>query len=149
MMRTFILVLFFTCTTEAQVYRTVESIVDGDTISLVGSPTRVRLLGIDAPENSNRCREAYGLAAKTYLTGLLTGNRVRLGYERGRRRDEFGRTLAYLWREQDGLFINRVLVKEGLARYVPRYPVRYAKEFKVAEIDARLNRRGLWKEEEK
>ena len=45
----------------------------------------------------------------------MAGERVRLRFD-AERRDRYGRLLAYVYRERDGLFVNAELVRRGYAR---------------------------------
>ncbi|MET0727447.1 MAG: thermonuclease family protein [Acidimicrobiales bacterium] len=123
--------------------------VDGDTvdISLGGVDERVRLIGIDTPESVARDRpvECFGPEAKTRLADLLPeGTAVRL--ERDvEARDRFGRLLAYVYRVDDELHVNLVLVREGFAearRFEPN--VAHQADLDRAEDEARATNRGLW-----
>ncbi len=123
--------------------------VDGDTVDvdLGGTEEHVRLIGVDTPESVARDRpvECYGSEAKVRLAELLPpGTRVRL--ERDvEARDRYGRLLAYVFRAEDGLHVNLVLVQEGFAEARPFEPntTRQA-ELDRAEAEAKAARRGLW-----
>ena len=67
---------------------------------------------------------------------------IRLEQE-GARRDVYDRHLAYVVRE-DGVFVNAVLVREGLARVSARTPLSRLGELKSAEAEAQNFRRGMW-----
>ena len=84
----------------------VSRVIDGDTLeSHLG---RVRLFGIDTPERGQPCA-----SKATNRLSKLAGGSVRL--EDGPRvTDQFGRRLAYVYTE-DGLSIDEILVREGLA----------------------------------
>ena len=84
----------------------VSRVIDGDTLE---SPSgRVRLFGIDTPERGQPCA-----SKATNRLSKLAGGSVRL--EDGPRvTDQFGRRLAYVYTE-DGLSIDEILVREGLA----------------------------------
>lgn len=123
--------------------------VDGDTVdvSLGGVDERVRLIGIDTPESVARDRpvECFGPEAKVRLAELLPpGTAVRL--ERDvEARDRFGRLLAYVFRAEDGIHVNLLLVEEGYAearRFEPN--VARQAELDRAEDEARAAARGLW-----
>jgi len=124
--------------------RTVVRVVDGDTVVLDGNE-RVRLIGINTPETVDPRRPVqwYGREASARAKSLLEGGRVRVEYD-VERTDRYGRTLAYLHRE-DGLFVNLALVEEGYA-FAWRYPpnVRHADLLHEAERRAREGARGLW-----
>ncbi|MGQ0830103.1 MAG: thermonuclease family protein [Microthrixaceae bacterium] len=128
---------------------TVTHPIDGDTIEVrVGGTTeRVRLIGIDTPESGARDRpiECYGVEAKDRMAALLPpGTAVRL--ERDvEARDKYGRLLAYVFRADDGVHVNLLLVEEGFAEARPFAPnVTRQAELDRAERDARAANRGLW-----
>jgi len=124
-------------------------VVDGDTldVDLGGSTVRVRLLGIDTPEtvDENRPVQCFGHEASSYLTQLLPkGSGVRL--ERDvEARDRYGRLLVYLYRQDDGVFVNAALLEGGYATTLSIAPntVR-ARDFEVLRVEAQHDKRGLW-----
>lgn len=98
----------------------VEWVFDGDTINVTfsGGDERVRLLGINTPEiaHAPEPAECFGDAAKDETARLLPlGTRVRLERDQVAR-DHYGRLLAYVYRADDGLFVNLELVRTGYAR---------------------------------
>ncbi|MET0902469.1 MAG: thermonuclease family protein [Acidimicrobiales bacterium] len=123
--------------------------VDGDTIvvDIGGAEESVRLIGIDTPESvaPDRPVECYGPEAKNRLADLLPeGTLVRL--ERDvEARDRFDRLLAYVIRDDDDTFINRLLVEEGFAESIA-YPPNTTRQGELdgAEATARAEPRGLW-----
>lgn len=125
---------------------TVDHVVDGDTIVVDGGE-RVRLIGIDTPETKDP-REPVGCfgreAARRTGNLLAPGTRVRLAYD-VERTDRYDRTLAYVYRVGDGLFVNAELVRGGYA-YAYTYPpnVAHADELVALQRDAREAGRGLW-----
>jgi len=125
---------------------TVAYVIDGDTIIVAARTrrTRVRLLGLDAPEATRR-RECFGGRATAGLRRLLpTGTAILLAVDR-HRADPYGRALGYVWRA-DGVFVNRVLIRRGYATTLflpPAGP--YRGEFAAAEALARTTRAGLWR----
>lgn len=97
----------------------VVEVVDGDTIIVsVGSRIEtVRLLGIDTPEKPGgpRPAECFGAEASAYAAELLpAGSRVALARD-VETRDQYGRLLAYVYRTDDGMFVNHALVAAGYA----------------------------------
>ena len=125
---------------------TVERIVDGDTIVVAGG-IRVRFIGMNTPETRDPRTgiECFGPEASRHTTELLpAGTPVRLVYD-VERTDQYGRTLAYVHRLSDGLFVNVALVRDGFAQ-VATYPpnVAHVDELRAAEAEARLAGRGLW-----
>jgi micrococcal nuclease len=128
----------------------VERVVDGDTIiaQLDGGPTeRVRLIGMDTPESVKPGTpvQCFALKASAYTKHLLTGRRVRLVTD-VEPRDRYGRLLAYVYREPDGLFVNEQLVRAGYARPYTFPPnVRYEGAIAALATRARQGGRGLWR----
>ncbi len=117
----------------------VERIVDGDTFTC-GEGVRVRLIGIDTPELSQR---PYGGQARRALEKLLPpGAQVQL--ERDVEPvDRYGRLLAYVWR--DSILVNWEMLRAGWAVLLTYPPnVRYVEAFQEAQRAAREERRGLW-----
>jgi micrococcal nuclease len=126
----------------------VERVVDGDTIEL-RSGTRVRLIGINAPEiaHNGYGDECFGEGATRFAERLLeAGQSVRLVFDVARR-DHYDRLLAYVYRDHDGLFVNAEIVRRGYA-YVETVPpnVQHADRFRRLARAARTNERGLWSE---
>lgn len=85
----------------------VVSIIDGDTAELEGHE-KVRLLGIDTPEEG----QPYYDSASVFLSNLILHKYIDLRFSH-RRRDHYGRLLAYLY--LDSIFINGELIRNGLA----------------------------------
>jgi len=122
--------------------------VDGDTIKLqkVGY---VRLLGIDSPETVKPGTpvQPCGPEASAALHGMLAGTypntyaTVTLRYG-PRRRDKYGRVLAYVYVK--GHLLNRELLERGLARATTQYRHPRQAEFVSAEAKARAAGVGLW-----
>lgn len=114
------------------------SAVDGD--SLRAGREDVRLLGIDAPELFQTCRDgrgrewACGRAARDRLAALVAGGRVRCTSEG---QDRYGRTLARCSAGPVG-DIGETMIREGLA--VDFMSGGYG----GAEAEARAARRGIW-----
>jgi micrococcal nuclease len=107
----------------------------------------VRLLGIDTPESvaPDRPVECYGPEATEVLAGLVPrGTEVRL--ERDvEARDRFGRLLAYVFRQPDGLFVNEALAAAGAADTLSIEPnTAYAARLAGAVAGARAAGLGRW-----
>ena len=124
-------------------------VVDGDTVvlSLDGVKTRVRLIGIDTPETVHPQKpvEHYGQEASTFLKNLLRGESVSLEYEtEAATTDKYGRTLAYVYRAPDGLFVNAEIVRQGYGHAYTRFPFKYMEQFREYERIAREAGKGLW-----
>jgi micrococcal nuclease len=125
-------------------------VVDGDTIRVDGASggERVRYIGIDTPESvkPDAPVECFAERASAFNAKLVAGRRVRLAYD-VERRDRFGRLLAYVYRDDDDLFVNAELVRRGYATVATFPPnVAHEREFRRLAKRARLSGRGLWSE---
>lgn len=85
-------------------------VVDGDTLWYQG--TKIRLVGIDAPEVSGKCRRERQLASQATenLTILLNTGLRRIAYDG---EDRYGRALARFW-VTDGE-VGLAMIAAGLA----------------------------------
>lgn len=112
----------------------VTKVIDGDTIVVEGG-YHVRLIGIDADENSYPCYES----AKNRLENLILNKMVKLEKDRTDL-DKYGRCLRYVF--FDGRNIDAQLVAEGLA--VARFynDVKYKTEISDAEKQALASKTG-------
>lgn len=124
-------------------------VVDGDTVDIdvLGTRERVRLIGIDTPETKKADTpvECYGPEAASYTQSLLPpGTLVRL--ERDvEPRDVYGRLLAYVYRADDGTFVNLAIIANGYARLLTIPPnVAHTDAFVAANRAARESGSGLW-----
>ena len=122
--------------------------MDGDTIhvSIAGRDEKVRYIGVDTPESRRPGTpvQCFARAAGAFNARLLRGRRVRLRTD-VEARDRYGRLLAYVYREPDGLFVNAELVRRGFATVLTVPPnVAHAGEFLRLERAARRAGRGLW-----
>ncbi len=124
-------------------------ISDGDTIGVDvdGTEERVRLIGIDTPETKKPDTpvQCFGPEATAYTTSLLPKG-TRLHLERDvEARDPYGRLLAYVYRVDDGMFINLQIISQGYARPLTIPPnVAHADEFVAAARSAEAGNVGLW-----
>ena len=136
-------------------------VVDGDTVAVRIDKTleKVRLIGIDTPESrrneraqlqadrSNRDMKAiieFGKRAKETLKGLLPkGTELRVEYD-AQKRDKYGRLLASIYRT-DNVMINEEMLLRGYAQLLTIPPnVRYVERFKRALAKSKKEQRGLW-----
>jgi micrococcal nuclease len=126
-------------------------VVDGDTIVVriagQAADERVRLIGIDTPEavDPRTPVMCFGAEASARARELVPeGTRVQLVRD-VEPRDRYNRLLAYVYRADDGLFVNLVMVEEGFAA-VSTYPpnVAHTEAFTAAAAAARAEGRGLW-----
>ncbi len=124
----------------------VDRVIDGDTVVLNCESRRVivRLIGVDTPETVHPRKpvEPDGPAATRFLKNLLSGERVRAQF--AARPDKYRRALAYLYRADDALLINREIIRQGYGRVYTKSPFALRGEFIALEADARRHRRGLW-----
>ena len=128
---------------------TLVSVTDGDTItvSVNGTKEKVRLIGIDTPETKKPDTpvQCFGPEASAYATSLLPAG-TPLHLERDvEPRDKYGRLLAYVYRSEDGLFVNLEIVANGYARLLTFPPnVAHVDEFVAAARTAEADNFGLW-----
>lgn len=141
----------------------VVKVIDGDTFEIQNGQ-RVRLIGIDTPEsrkNSKAMRDSersktdietilkMGKKAKDVLSGLIAGKNVRMEFDVGKK-DKYNRLLAYVYvndATQKKIFVNERMIEMGYASPMSIPPnVKYASLFKKTFDEARLAKRGLWKD---
>ncbi|MBU0549370.1 MAG: thermonuclease family protein [Candidatus Omnitrophica bacterium] len=136
----------------------VTRVVDGDTLVLSGRQ-KVRLIGIDTPEMHESDKLFYdaqksktdiqsimalGRESYQFTRSLVEGKRVRIEFD-AERYDKYGRLLGYVYLK-DNTFINAEIVKQGYASLLTIPPnVKYTDLFRALHQEARMNKRGLWK----
>jgi micrococcal nuclease len=126
-------------------------VVDGDTLHLGvadadGATTRVRLVGIDAPEMGGGDRERMYFAeeATAFVERLALDRQVTVYLdEQAGSRDRYGRLLAYI-QLSDGGFLNEELLSEGFAYAHLRFRHGYYQKYQQLEAGARALKKGLW-----
>jgi micrococcal nuclease len=129
----------------------VTRVVDGDTLEVAAHPaaraTRVRLIGVDAPEvNGDGGRaEHWADAATRYAAGRSAGRSVTLRLEPTQTRDRYRRLLAYVYLSE-GETLNLALVRDGQAYADRRFRHTLRTQFEQAENGARRKGTGLWKD---
>lgn len=130
--------IFFYNPRPTRVTATVARVIDGDT-AVLANGDKVRLLGIDAPEEGNY----YYKQSKDRLRQLIEGKTVSLERDVSNV-DDFGRLLRYLFVDKE--FVNLKMVKEGYAyAYVVAPDEKYIKELVKAEEEARKKQLVIWK----
>ena len=142
----------------AELSGTVSWIYDGDTL-LIKDVGKIRLLGIDCPENRDSGRDRYYLhnfqisrkqlrriakQAKHFNIEQVKGRQVRLEFDE-RETDKYGRLLAYLYLP-DGRMLNQLLLENGLASVFRRYRFSQKENFLALEATARDQQLGLWQQ---
>ena len=114
-------------------------VTDGDTIRK--GKLKIRLHGIDAPENRQKCADlknelyACGLQSSAFLKKIINNNDV---YCKGKNKDRYGRLIAICYANEINL--NSTMVREGWA-IAYRY---YSDDYINEEESAKKNNRGIW-----
>lgn len=120
--------------TETQIIR----VIDGDTIETIDGD-KIRLIGINTPEKGQK----YYKEAKEKIQDLVLNKTVSLESDI-EDRDRYGRLLRYVY--VDGIFVNELMVKSGLAYYYEYGKTKkYKKELINVEEQAKKNELYLWK----
>jgi micrococcal nuclease len=114
-------------------------VVDGDTIRCEALGL-VRLIGIDAPEQTQRPFDSASTAGLTAMVAV--GDTVQLEPD-VEARDRYRRMLAYVWHR--GAMLNWRMLRQGWAVTLTYPPnVQWSAAFVVAQAKARDENRGLW-----
>ena len=127
---------------------TLDRAVDGDTIKVTynGNVDTVRYLLVDTPETKkpHSCVQPYGEDASKRNKELVNSGKLQLEFDKGDRRDKYGRLLAYVY--VDGKSVQETLLKEGLARvaYVYEPNTKYIDQFKKDEQEAKSEKLSIW-----
>lgn len=135
-------------------------VVDGDTIvvDLNGVEKKIRFIGIDTPESVHEDESRntiYGTYASDYTKSLLEGvEYVYLQYDE-EKEDQYGRTLAYVWLDDNvdvtndsdiaSKMLNAILVEDGYAMnkvFAPNDA--YADKLNAFREQAEDSSEGLW-----
>ncbi|AWK46474.1 thermonuclease family protein [Bacillus velezensis] len=122
--------------------------VDGDTIKVNynGNVDTVRYLLIDTPETKkpNSCVQPHGEDSSKRNKELVNSGKLQLEFDKGDRRDKYGRLLAYVY--ADGKSVQETLLKEGLARvaYVYEPNTKYLDTYKKDEQAAKDKDLKIW-----
>jgi len=130
---------------------TVVNVVDGDTIDIdvpdaEHNRTRIRLLGIDAPEtrDQNQLVRTHGRRAAEFAKDLALGKPVTVYLdEGGNTRGKYGRLLAYVKLPDNG-FLNEVLLTEGYAYADLRFRHSLYNKYTQLQALARSQKKGFW-----
>lgn len=127
-------------------------VVDADTLHIDApdagaSSTKIRLLGIDAPElaHDGEPEMYFGSAAAEYTRRLVRGTQVTLYLDDGGpSRGKYGRLLAYV-EMPNGQSLNELLLTEGYAYADLRFSHSYYYRYKQLEASTRVLKKGLWR----
>lgn len=126
----------------------VEEVYDGDTIGvdMNGKLERIRLIGVDTPETHHPSLpvQCFGRAAGNFTKTLINNQSVRLEADpQNMNRDRYNRLLRYVYLP-DGNLINKTIIIEGYGFAYTYFPFTKSEEFKVAELLAKTQNKGLW-----
>lgn len=127
----------------------IDDVIDGDTVDVIitGREERVRLIGIDTPETKkpNSPIECFGPEAMAFTEALLPiGTPVYIERDVVNR-DDFGRLLGYVYRADDGIFVNYEIMRQGFAQPLSIPPNdTFAELFADAARAAEADDAGLW-----
>ena len=130
---------------------TVANVIDGDTFD-IDIPdgryenTRIRLLGIDAPETGGQESDVmyFGPQAAEFTRKLSLGKSVTVYLDSPNpTRGKYGRLLAYV-KLPDGRFLNEVLLTEGYAYADTRFSHSFYNKYKQLQSLAESAKKGLW-----
>ena len=130
---------------------TVVDVIDGDTLDIDVSDgrherTRIRLLGIDAPETNGKqpIPMYFGTQATEHASELALRRPVVVYLDAPNpTRGKYGRLLAYV-QLPDGRFLNEVLLSEGFAYADRRFRHSFFNKYRQLEAAARSRQKGLW-----
>ena len=119
--------------------RSVEKVIDGDTIEIDGGE-RVRYIGVDAPELGEPLYEE----ARNFLEKVVLGNYVRIEVCKEEPRDGYGRTLAFV--HKGNVDVGEQLLRYGYARtlFIGRCGRAVAQRYRKLERGAFLVGLGVW-----
>jgi endonuclease YncB( thermonuclease family) len=127
---------------------TVKGVLGGDTIRIdpaLDGADVVRLNGVDAPDAGKRGAggQPYGRRASRFAESVLDGRKVGLEFD-VKRKDRYGRLLAYVHPQGDGMF-NEVLLRKGYAQvYILQPNDEHRREFAGVQDKAREGGLGIW-----
>jgi micrococcal nuclease len=127
----------------------IDYVIDGDTVDVIidGREERIRLIGIDTPETKKRNSpiECFGPEASAFTELLLpVGTPVYIERDIVNR-DDYGRILGYVYRADDGIFVNYELMRQGFAQPMSIPPNdAFAELFADAARAAEADNAGIW-----
>lgn len=125
----------------------VREVLAGDTVRLEGGKI-LNYNGLHTPPLQSiipLVRE-YGQNALAFNKQLVLGEKIQIEWG-PQIRDDQGNLLGYVFLE-DGTFVNLEILKAGHGRYILSPPnLKHSGLFRKAELEARRDKRGIWKEE--
>ena len=139
-----ILVLICCTINAATLQGKVVGVTDGDTITVLDANNmqhKIRLQGIDAPEKA----QAFGQKSKQSLNQLVHSKQVTIEFQK---KDKYGRTVGKVLLNGTDICLEQI--KLGMAWHYKQYASEQPKEdrdiYAQAEMDARNQALGLWKD---
>jgi micrococcal nuclease len=140
-------------------YASVLRVIDGDTIEVLINDVdkeTVRLLSVDTPETSlpNKaleygaiadidCLDMWGQYASSFAEESLELQTIRLEFDGERKRDIYGRLLAYV-HLSDGTDFNKSTIELGYARVYKDGNSSRESDYLILETKAMNKQEGLW-----
>ncbi len=125
------------------------SVVDGDTIE-VDDGMHVRFIGIDTPETKDPDKpvQRFGMEASRRTKELLGDDEkvCLIADSEGDEYDIYHRKLAYIFTE-DGVDVNRELLKGGFARGYLYFSFSRKEEFRALHEEAKKAGVGMWEKQ--
>jgi len=107
-------------------------------VNFPAGPAPVRLLGVETEQTSAE-------AGTRYLKNLVLGKFVHLAPDTSvASYDEQGVKLAYVFRADDDLFVNRNVIRHGYALAANGFAYEHADAFAAAQYEAQQAHRGIW-----
>ncbi len=125
-------------------------VIDGDTL-ILNDGEHLRLIGIDTPEVRIRqghsfvfSPKPFALEAKRFVKNLVEGKKIYVEFGK-EKTDKYGRALGYCFLSSNNLFVNKEVLKRGLAiiSIIPPND-KYLPEFISAQKFAQKQKNGLW-----
>lgn len=133
-------------------------VIDGDTIEVqilsdeiknLNQIEKVRFIGINTPElnlHKKEDKEYFAQEAYEFTKKELDNRYIKLSFDDiSNMRDKYNRLLCYIW--VDNFLFNKILIEAGYAKYYDNFDFneKYMKLFENAEIYAKINNMGMWK----
>ena len=126
-------------------------VYDGDTFQIKrnGKETKVRMIGIDAPESVapdeyGKPNTKEGKNAAEYLKKLIKDKNVYLEFD-AETEDQYSRLLAYVYLSDETTMVEEILLSEGYVQVMTIRPNdRYAGRFQELQEQARKAGKGFW-----
>ena len=131
----------------------VSKVADGDTfyIKKEGKTTKVRLIGVNAPESVappeyGKENTKEGKEAAEFLSKLIVSKNVYLEFDLDTY-DQYGRLLAYVYLSDEVTMVQEILLSEGYAQVMTIQPnSKYADQFLKLQQKAQAEGKGFWKQ---